>query len=703
LRAALALAVLVVAVVAVRGWPGQTPTQYTRSVEQAWSNQFLYRSFELDRIMSPDNGPASRRVAELVRRELLPREPYKSYGVSVHEFFSSGSDRVFGDLLGISPGPDLAAAVREAARRHPGTLASGIGHTLWDQFAVRRVYAPVPETPAATEPAAQTKQQTQYVVINGKRLPQPSEGQPIPASAIGPFLWTPGGPAREVWRSPTEHSYVFSDPRDERRADRFYRQVDRLNARLPTRQANVPVVHRINQASHVFPPLLLWLALGVIGLALRRPRPALVALAPAVAGLLLIVLSALVVPAVAQYAAPVSPAFVVLAAVGLVGEPASRAAWRKRAAAATPLVGAAIGAAAVGWALKIWYDGIKAYADGIAGAQHDLAVFFNAAGDVLNGVSPYVFREDSTFAYPPFLAWLVAPLHPLSSSAAALGWLLLSIAAVLVALWWLELRDWRCYGLVFVFIFTRSSLDLGTAEPLLFLAVAAAWRWRERVVGAAASVGAAIVLKLFLWPLAVWLGLMHRVRAAFLAVGVAAALAVVSWAPIGFAGVGDYPGLLRRLADHESSSSFSVVALGVRAHLPLLAARIISVLVAFALLAAAAWVSRDERRSPRDRDIATLTLCLAAALAASPIVWIHYFLLLLVPLALTRPRLSPLWLVPFAYQPLGEAAWASGDARKLALALVTTLVILGGALLRVLNPHWGTTLWRELKLRAGTS
>jgi hypothetical protein len=139
---------------------------------------------------------------------------------------------------------------------------------------------------------------------------------------------------------------------------------------------------------------------------------------------------------------------------------------------------------------------------------------------------------------------------------------------------------------------------------------------------------------------------------------------------------------LRRLADQESTSSYSVVALGVRAHLPLLAARVLSVLVALALIAAAAWVARDERRSLRDRDVATLTLTLAAALAASPIVWVHYFLLLLVPLALTRPRLSLLWFVPFAYQPLGEAAWPAGDARKLGLALVATLVILGAAVLR---------------------
>src|SRR5207248_5421783 len=94
------------------------------------------------------------------------------------------------------------------------------------------------------------------------------------------------------------------------------------------------------------------------------------------------------------------------------------------------------------------------------------------------------------------------------------------------------------------------------------------------------------------------------------------------------------------------------------------------------LLASAARVARDGRRMERDRDVTVLTLALAAALAASPIVWVHYFLLLLVPLVLTRPRLSPLWFVPFAYYPLGESAWPAGDARKLSLALAATLVIL---------------------------
>jgi hypothetical protein len=190
------------------------------------------------------------------------------------------------------------------------------------------------------------------------------------------------------------------------------------------------------------------------------------------------------------------------------------------------------------------------------------------------------------------------------------------------------------------------------------------------------------VLKLFLWPLVIWLALTRRVRAAAFAVAAAVLLAAVSWAAIGFAGISAYPSVLRRLSDQEATSSYSVVAFGVRAHLPLLAARIVSVLAALALLAAAAWVARDERRSPRERDVATLTLCLAAALAASPIVWVHYFLLLLVPLALARPRLSPLWFVPLTYYPLGEAAWPAGDATKLALAFFATLILLLAGSLR---------------------
>jgi hypothetical protein len=693
LRVGAVMGVLVITAVAIKGLPGQSPAQYTRSVIRNESNQFVYRSFELDRIMAPENGPASRRLARVVERELLPREPYRSYGIDVHEFFASGSDRVFGDLTGVTSSADLAEATREAIRRNPGTFVRSIGRTLWDQLANRPVYGPETVAVAGTNAAGQAGE-TPSVVVDGRRLPKPTEGQPIPASAIGPMLWTIGGPAQEVWTSATEHSFVFSDPRDRRRFEKLGSDVGQLSSRLPTRDGSPMVIHRLNQVSHRFPPLIVWLLIGVVALALRRPRNALVAIAPCLAGLVVIVATALVAPSVPEYAAPVSPAFLMLAAVGLVGVP-SRS---RRSAVDTSwssAAGLAVGVGAAAWAVKIYVERLKGFVDG-AGAGNDLDVFLRAAGRVIDTASPYAFHGDKTFAYPPFLAWLVAPLHPLSSSAAGFVWTLLSLAMVVLALWLLELRDWRCYALSFVFLFTRSSIDLGTIEPLLLLAVAAAWHWRDRVLESVGAVALAIVLKLFLWPLAVWLALTRRLRDGLAAVALAIAIAAASWAAIGFAGLVDYPGTLRHLANDESTSSYSVVALGVRAHLPLLAARIISVLVALSLLAAAAWVARDEHRSPHDRDVATLTLTLAAALAASPIVWVHYFLLLLVPLALIRPRLSLLWFVPFAFQPVGEAAWPAGNARNLGLAFAATLVILGAAVVRT---DWRPSLIRNPPLR----
>ena len=103
-----------------------------------------------------------------------------------------------------------------------------------------------------------------------------------------------------MWRSPTDHSFVFDDPRDERRYEKFGRDSDRLVARIPTRDPNEGLVHRLNQASRGFPPPIVWLAVGVIGLALRRPRHALVAVTPAAAGLTVIFASSLLVFAVPQ-------------------------------------------------------------------------------------------------------------------------------------------------------------------------------------------------------------------------------------------------------------------------------------------------------------------------------------------------------------------------------------------------------------------
>jgi len=319
-----ALAVAGIAAVAVRGVTLQSPTYYLRGVAQVpQGNVYLFRAFEMQRIVSPQNGPASRKMARVVQRRLLDEEPYRSYGVTLDEFFSSGSDRIFGDLTSLSGEVDLNAVTNEAIRKHPRAFASGIARTLWDMLWTKRVYGPEPSSTdvgGARTGAGGGGGDEDVIVVNGKKLPRPTGGQPLPASRVGLVINTLyGKSAQEIWRSATEHPLVFDDPRDARRYANFNAETSRLTDRIPTRGAREALVHRLNQTSHGFPPAVVWLLLGLVGFALRRPRHALVAFALTGAGLVVIASTALVAFAVAEYTAPVSPAFILLAAAGLLG------------------------------------------------------------------------------------------------------------------------------------------------------------------------------------------------------------------------------------------------------------------------------------------------------------------------------------------------------------------------------------------------
>jgi hypothetical protein len=120
------------------------------------------------------------------------------------------------------------------------------------------------------------------------------------------------------------------------------------------------------------------------------------------------------------------------------------------------------------------------------------------------------------------------------------------------------------------------------------------------------------------------------------------------WAVIGFAGLGQYPALLRKVADLQDYRSYSVVALAQALGASSTAAKTISVVVGVGLLALAARAARSREDSATERDRRSLTFALAAALALTPVIWAHYLVLLIAPVALARPRLSPLWLVLLA-------------------------------------------------------
>jgi hypothetical protein len=304
-------------VVAVSLVAGLHPVEQLRSAAQSPSSAvFLYRAFMIERIVSPENGAASQQWARVIERDLLEEEPYRSYGVDLDTVFGAGSDRIFGDVTQL-PEVDLAAATDEAIRQHPGAFTKGIARTAWTLLRARAVLSTAGAAVPAQDDTASAEDE--FIIVNGKKLPRPSEGQPIPASRFGPVLTTLYGDAREVWRSATDHSFVFDDPRDERRYARFERQTAELAERIPTRDGSAALTARLDDASRLYPRPAFWLALGVVAIALRRPRRSLVAIAPSVAALAVIGGTALVALPVPEYSLPVSPAFIVLAAAGLVG------------------------------------------------------------------------------------------------------------------------------------------------------------------------------------------------------------------------------------------------------------------------------------------------------------------------------------------------------------------------------------------------
>jgi hypothetical protein len=278
----------------------------------------FYRAFITDRIVAPDNGPSSRRLANAVRQHLITRNPYKAYGVTVERVFSSGSFRIHEDMYLLSDQvfgwnsnySILRKAGIEAVRKRPGKYASGVSETVWQQLSKSLFRANAASTPSSSAPTT--------VDVKGRRLPAPSEGQPIPA---GQNVWIsrPDNSIRDVWTSATQHHFVFLKPSQRPRFDTIRDERDRLFAALPDRQGNAQLSLRLNQLSRWFPRPIIWIAVGLIGLIWRRPTGARTLIALGLAAMFVIVFNALGLFADPHFALPVAPAFVLLAAGALLG------------------------------------------------------------------------------------------------------------------------------------------------------------------------------------------------------------------------------------------------------------------------------------------------------------------------------------------------------------------------------------------------
>ncbi|HYZ76889.1 MAG TPA: glycosyltransferase family 87 protein [Gaiellaceae bacterium] len=271
-----------------------------------------------------------------------------------------------------------------------------------------------------------------------------------------------------------------------------------------------------------------------------------------------------------------------------------------------------------------------------------------AGRDVLAGRSPYpapdpahLVAVGNAYIPPPLLAVLSVPLSLLPMVPAAIVLDVVSTAALALALRIVGVRDWRVYGLALTSFPCVSTIVLGQPDGLLALGVALAWRYRSSWRGAAAA-GLVIALKLLAWPLVLWFVVTRRFRQAGVATAVAVAATAGSWSLIGFEGLSQYPRLLSADATAFQARSRSVVAaavgLGTTAH----AARLLAFLVA-AAVAVTVW------RLASDRDLGAFAAALAFGLLSSPILWMHYLVLLFAPLAVAHKRAGAVWLLTIAY------------------------------------------------------
>jgi hypothetical protein len=242
--------------------------------------------------------------------------------------------------------------------------------------------------------------------------------------------------------------------------------------------------------------------------------------------------------------------------------------------------------------------------------------------------------SDGTNAIWPMAAVLPAtPLTALSPTAADWVATALVLLALVATLWVLDVRDWRIYGVALLWPPVIDAYQTANLTLPLALLVALVWRYRDRRLLAGGLLGVALALKFFLWPVAVWLVATGRRAAAAVSLVVGAASLLLL---LPFVSIPDYVHLLRNLSDTFDGQSYTPYALLLDLGAPSPAARAVTIAVGVALL-----VLTWRRRS--------LGLAIGAALVLSPIVWRHFFALLLVPLAIRRPRLDVAWAIPLAF------------------------------------------------------
>jgi hypothetical protein len=254
--------------------------------------------------------------------------------------------------------------------------------------------------------------------------------------------------------------------------------------------------------------------------------------------------------------------------------------------------------------------------------------FYDATVDVAVGFGVYLYPPPFTFAAVPF-TFLPAPLDLWAWLAAMVAAFLAGTALLPVRTsvrWWIVLLA----ALSFPFLY---AVKLGQVGPLIYLAFAIGWRWIDRAGATGLAVAAGALTKLQPALLFGWMVATCRWRA--LAVGLAAVAlaAVVTTAVSGAAAWADYMALLGRVNKPITTpQNLAAGAIAFRAGASVDVATVVQWVSVAGTLAATcfAWLRRDGATG--------FVVGVVASQLLSPVLWSHYAMLLLLPVALLLQR-----------------------------------------------------------------
>ena len=298
--------------------------------------------------------------------------------------------------------------------------------------------------------------------------------------------------------------------------------------------------------------------------------------------------------------------------------------WAKRIAIA---VVAIVAFEAIGFALV---------ALGTSNLGYDFEAYLRAASRVLSGAPLYDLSVNvaggfAIFLYPPPFGLAFTPFALVSRDIALWQWEAILVGCLVAAIGILPIQvrnRWILLGLCIVSWPVLYSILLGQVGTILLLLFAVGWRWRDKplVLGLSMATGALIKVQPVI--LLAWAAATGRWRAAAISLGIFVVAALAATVAFGPGVWSDYIAMLGRVnSSVTTTNAFSVgailyqsgVAEGTARSVQTLTTVVVVIIVVVVVLRGSAEVSY-------------ITTAVASQIL-SPLVWDHYAVVLILPVA----------------------------------------------------------------------